>query len=163
MKREFEEIMREELPDELPPDRGIRHYIDTQGKLPKQARRGFRMSVAENEFMQCQIQTLLDKGLIVPSLGPYGSPILVVKKPHSTDLRCVIDYRKLNEVTVGDEYPQPLVGELLDKLKNAKYFSKMDLLSGFHQIKMAEEDKSKTAFTSPFGTFAFEVMRATRT
>ena len=158
MKREFEEIMREELPDELPPDRGIRHYIDTQGKLPKQARRGFRMSVAENEFMQCQIQTLLDKGLIVPSLGPYGSPILVVKKPHSTDLRCVIDYRKLNEVTVGDEYPQPLVGELLDKLKNAKYFSKMDLLSGFHQIKMAEEDKSKTAFTSPFGTFAFEVM-----
>ena len=94
----------------------------------------------------------------MPSLGPYGSPILVVKKPHSTDLRCVIDYRKLNEVTVGDEYPQPLVGELLDKLKNAKYFSKMDLLSGFHQIKMAEEDKSKTAFTSPFGTFAFEVM-----
>ena len=62
-------------------------------------------------------------------------------------------------MTVGDEYPQPMVVELLDKLsKNAKYFSKMDLLSGFHQVRMAEEDKQKTAFTSPYGNFAFEVM-----
>ena len=82
----------------------------------------------------------------------------MVKKPHSSELRCVIDYRKLNEVTIGDEYPQPMVVELLDKLKNAKYFSKMDLLSGFHQVRMAEGDKHKTAFSSPFGTFAFEVM-----
>jgi hypothetical protein len=113
--------MKEELPCELPPDRGIRHYIETQGKLPREAPRGFRMSVAENEFMQTHIQTLLDKGLIIPTLGPFGSPILVVKKPHSSELRCVIDYRKLNEVTIGDEYPQPMVVELLDKLKNAKY------------------------------------------
>ena len=158
LKKEFSEILKEELPNELPPDRGIRHYIDTQGRLPRQSPRGFRMSVAENEFMEKHIQELLDKGLVSPTLGPFGSPILVVKKPHSTDLRCVIDYRKLNEVTVGDEYPQPLVVELLDKLKNAKYFSKMDLLSGFHQVRMAEEDKQKTAFTCPFGTFAFQVM-----
>ena len=82
----------------------------------------------------------------------------MVKKPNSSDLRCVIDYRKLNEVTVADEYPQPNVQELLEKLKNAKIFSKFDLLSGFHQVRMASQDKLKTAFTCPLGTFAFEVM-----
>ena len=158
IKEKFKDIMKEELPDELPPDRGIRHYIDLQGRMPRPSPRGFKMSQAENEFMIKNIQGLLDKGLIKPCMGPYASPILVVKKPHSTDLRVVIDYRKLNEVTVGDEYPQPLVSDLLDKLKGAKYFSKMDLLSGFHQVRMAPEDAHKTAFTCPLGTYAYNVM-----
>ena len=158
IKEKYKEILKEELPNEMPPDRGVRHYIDLQGRMPKTAPRGFKMSEAEKEFMMKYVQDLLDKGLAQPCMGPYASPILVVKKPHSTDLRCVIDYRKLNEVTVGDEYPQPVVSELLDTLKNAKYFSKMDLLSGFHQVRMAPEDRHKTAFTSPFGTYSFEVM-----
>ena len=101
---------------------------------------------------------MLEKGLIQPCLGPYASPILVVKRPHTTDLRCVIDYRKVNEYTVPDEFPQPMVSELIDRLKDAKYYSKMDLLSGFHQIRMAPEDEDKTAFRCPFGTFSFKVM-----
>ena len=104
------------------------------------------MSIAEHEFIESHVRGLWEKGLVNPCLGPYASPILVVKKPNSSDLRCVIDYRKLNEVTVADEYPQPNVQELLEKLKNAKFFSKFDLLSGFHQVRMAEQDKLKTAF-----------------
>ena len=158
IREEFQHIMKEELPAKLPPDRGLNHYIDMQGRMPKTAPRGFRLSEAENEFMEKHIRELLDKGLIQPCLGPYASPILVVKKPNSTDLRCVIDYRKVNEVTVADEYPQPMVQELIDKLKGAKYYSKMDLLSGFYQVRMAPEDQQKTAFRCPFGTFSFKVM-----
>ncbi len=99
IKEKFKHLMRDELPDKLPPDRGLDHYIDLQGRLPKSAPRGFRLSEAELEFMQKYIKDLLDKGLIQPCLGPYASPILVVKKPNSTDLRCVIDYRKVNEYT----------------------------------------------------------------
>ena len=109
IREEFQHIMKEELPAKLPPDRGLNHYIDMQGRMPKTAPRGFRLSEAENEFMEKHIRELLDKGLIQPCLGPYASPILVVKKPNSTDLRCVIDYRKVNEVTVADEYPQPIM------------------------------------------------------
>ena len=72
LKMDYESIMKDELPNVLPPDRGIRHYIKTQGRLPRQAPRGFRMSMAENEFMQSHIQNLLDKGLIIPTLGPSG-------------------------------------------------------------------------------------------
>ena len=75
--------------------------------MPKPAVRGFKLSMAENEFMLKHVQSLLDKGLqmVQPSLGPFASPILVVKKPQSSELRCVIDYRKMNQVTaVGDEY-----------------------------------------------------------
>jgi len=158
IKEEFGDILRDELPNKLPPDRGLDHYIDLQGRIPRNAPRPFRLSEAELEFMQGYIQELLDKGLIQPCLGPYASPILVVKKPNSTDLRCVIDYRKVNECTVADEYPQPMVTVLIDKLKNAKYFSKMDLLSGFHQIRMASIDEDKTAFRSPFGTYSYKVM-----
>ncbi len=158
LRDEFQHIMKEELPAKLPPDRGLNHYIDMQGRMPKTAPRGFRLSEAENEFMEKHIRELLEKGLIQPCLGPYASPILVVKKPNSTDLRCVIDYRKVNEVTTADEYPQPMVQELIDKLKGAKYYSKMDLLSGFYQVRMAPEDQQKTAFRCPFGTFSFKVM-----
>ena len=73
--------MKDELPDKLPPERGLNHYIDLQGRIPRTAPRGFRLSEAEQEFLEKYIKDLLDKGLIQPCLGPYASPILVVKKP----------------------------------------------------------------------------------
>jgi transposase InsO family protein len=103
------------------------------------------------------IQGLLDKGVVQHSHSPYAAPIVVVKKKDGS-IRLCVDYRKLNEKTVKDAYPLPRIQESFDALSGARYFSTLDLASGYHQISVAPEDQHKTAFVTPFGHYEFTRM-----
>ncbi|CAA7040233.1 unnamed protein product [Microthlaspi erraticum] len=104
-----------------------------------------------------QIEDLLSKGFIRPSVSPWGAPVLFVKKKDGS-FRLCIDYRGLNRVTVKNRYPLPRIDELLDQLRGATWFSKIDLASGYHQIPIDEADVRKTAFRTRYGHFEFVVM-----
>ena len=103
------------------------------------------------------MQELLDKGFIRPSTFPWCAPILFVKKKDST-LRLCINYRELNKVTVKNKYPLPRIDDLFDQLKGAQFFSKINLRSGYHQLRIREADVSKTAFRTRYGHYEFLVM-----
>jgi Reverse transcriptase (RNA-dependent DNA polymerase)/RNase H-like domain found in reverse transcriptase/Integrase zinc binding domain/Chromo (CHRromatin Organisation MOdifier) domain/Retroviral aspartyl protease len=113
----------------------------------------FRYSPAEMQEMERQIADLLAKGYIEPSTSPYGAPVLFVKKPRSEELRLVIDYRMLNKITVKNKYPIPRVDDMMDALSGAKVFSTLDLRQAYHQIKLVDSDRPKTAFRTPLGHY----------
>ena len=126
---QYDEMFKE--PKGLPPKRGIQHEIQLQQDCPLPNIGMYRMSVMENAEIKKQIQELLDKGVIVPSSSPCGSPIVLVPKKYGTWRMCV-DFRALNKITVKNHYPLPRIDDLLDQLKDAKYFTKLDLRSGYH-------------------------------
>ena len=107
--------------------------------------------------MKIQLQELTDKGFIQPSTSPWGSPVLFVRKKVGT-LRLCIDYRQLNRVTIKNRYPLPRIDDLFDQLKGACVFSKIDLRSGYYQLKIKDEDVHKTAFRTRYGHYEFLVM-----
>jgi hypothetical protein len=117
----------------------------------------YRSSVIENAEIKKQVQELLDKGIIRPSSSLCGSPIVLVPKKDGTWRMC-IDFRALNKITVKNHYPLPIIDDLLDQLKNVVYFTKLDLRSGYHQIRIAEGDIWKTAFKTKQGLFEWLVM-----
>ncbi|KAL4032578.1 hypothetical protein IC575_005657 [Cucumis melo] len=102
-------------------------------------------------------QELLDKGFIRPSVSPWGAPVLFVNKKDGS-MRLCIDYRELNKVTVKNRYPLPRIDDLFDQLQGATVFSKIDLRSGYHQLRIKDEDVPKTAFRSRYGPYEFIVM-----
>ena len=107
--------------------------------------------------MKKQLDELLQKGYIRPSTSPWGSPVLFVKKKDGS-LRMCLDYRQLNEVTIKNKYPLPRIDDLFDQLNGARVFSKIDLRTGYHQLKIRKEDIPKTAFTTRYGLYEFIVM-----
>ncbi|KAA0036198.1 pol protein [Cucumis melo var. makuwa] len=115
------------------------------------------MAPAELKELKVQLQELLDKGFIRPSVSPWGAPVLFVKKKDGS-MRLCIDYRELNKVTVKNRYPLPRIDDLFDQLQGATVFSKIDLRSGYHQLRIKDEDVPKTAFRSRYGHCEFIVM-----
>ncbi|XP_052623591.1 uncharacterized protein LOC128128868, partial [Lactuca sativa] len=111
----------------------------------------------EMQELSSQLSELLDKGFIRPSYSPWGAPVLFVKKKDGSFRMC-IDYRELNKLTVKNRYPLPRIDDLFDQLQGASYFSKIDLRSGYHQLKVREEDIPKTAFRTRYGHYEFVVM-----
>jgi hypothetical protein len=126
------------FPNELlrmPPDRDIEFSIELQLGTTPISKRPYRMPPIELAELKKQLQELLDKGFIRPSISPLGCPALFVKKKDES-LRLCIDYRPLNAVTIKNKYPLPHIDVLFDQLVGAKVFSKIDLRSGYHQIKI---------------------------
>lgn len=147
----------EDFKPSYPPPRAVDHRIPLEpGKQPPH-KAPYRMAPAELEELRKQLQDLLDRGLIQPSTSPFGAPVLLIRKK-SGAMRLVVDYRLVNAITVKDRYPLPRIDDLLDRLNGAKVFSKIDLASGYHQIRIAEGDEHKTAFRTRFGSFEFRVL-----
>jgi hypothetical protein len=149
-------VMNEDPVLTYPPERGVTHKIVLKSdKQPRQ--RGYRMSELERQALGEQLQDLLARGLIQPSKSPFASPIIFVRKKDGS-LRMCVDYRAINEITVKDRYPLPRIDELLDRLRGAKIFSKLDLASGYHQVRMDEASIPMTAFSCEKGLFEYRVM-----
>jgi hypothetical protein len=141
----------------LPPEREISHTIPLVPGAKPVFRPMYRYSPRELEEMETQIRELLRLGLIEPCNSPWGSPVLFVPKKGGK-LRMCFDGRWLNKLTVRHAYPLPRVDDLLDKLHGATCFSGLDLMSGYHQIRIAPEDQEKSAFRTPFGLYKWKVL-----
>jgi len=135
----------------------VQHYIETEPGAVPPSRSPYRLGPSELDELKKQLEEYLEKGWIRPSISPYGAPVLFVRKKDGS-MRMCIDYRALNKITIKNKYPLPRIDEMLDRLGHAKVFSKLDLASGYHQIKIAEEHVHKTAFRTRYGHFEFLVM-----
>jgi hypothetical protein len=143
--REFADVFPKELPG-MPPDRDVEFVIELQPGTAPISKRPYRMPPKELAELKTQLQEFLYKGYIRPSSSPWGCPTLFVKKKDGS-LRLCVDYRPLNAVTIKNKYPLPRIDVLFDQLAGAKGFSKIDLRSGYHQIKIRPCDIPKTAFS----------------
>ncbi|KAD3641214.1 hypothetical protein E3N88_30438 [Mikania micrantha] len=154
--RDYPEVFPDDLSG-LPPARQVEFQIDlTPGAAPI-AKAPYRLAPTEMQELSNQLQELLDKGFIRPSFSPWGAPVLFVKKKDGSFHMC-IDYRELNKVTIKNRYPLPRIDDLFDQLQGSSYYSKIDLRSGYHQLRIQEEDIPKTAFRTRYGHYEFLVM-----
>ncbi|XP_027155044.1 uncharacterized protein LOC113755186, partial [Coffea eugenioides] len=153
---EFPELFPEELTS-LPPERDIEFKIDVHPGAEPISKTPYRMAPAELKELKTQLQELLDRGFIQESESPWGAPVLFVKKKDG-GLRMCIDYRGLNNLTIKNKYPLPLIDKLFDQLRDAVVYSKLDLRQGYYQLRIRMEDIPKTAFNSRYGHFEFAVM-----
>ncbi|GJQ91246.1 putative reverse transcriptase domain-containing protein [Tanacetum coccineum] len=154
--RDFPEVFPDDLSG-LPPIREIKFQIElVPGAIPF-AKSPYRLAPFEREELSSQLKELQDKGFIRPSSSPWGAPLLFVKKKDGSFRMC-IDYRELNKLTIKNRYPLPRIDDLFDQLQGSQYFSKIDLRSGYHQLRVHEDDIPKTAFRTRYGHFEFTVM-----
>uniref|UniRef100_A0A0A9D1W1 Reverse transcriptase domain-containing protein n=1 Tax=Arundo donax TaxID=35708 RepID=A0A0A9D1W1_ARUDO len=144
-------------PTDLPPQRSCDHSIPLLDGAKPVNLKPYRYSPQLKDEMEKQITEMLQKGIIQHSTSPFSSPVLLVKKKDGTWRFCV-DFRKLNAMTVKNKYPMPIVEELLDELNGAMWFTKLDLRSGYHQIRLVNRDEHKTAFKTHQGHYEFKVM-----
>ncbi|WVZ52533.1 LOW QUALITY PROTEIN: hypothetical protein U9M48_003581, partial [Paspalum notatum var. saurae] len=154
---DFPDVFPEELPG-LPPDRNVEFAIELVPGTAPVSKRPYRMAPNELKELKTQLQEQLDKGFIRPSSSPWGCPALFVEKKDQGGKRLCVDYRPLNAVIVKNKYPLPHIDILFDQLGGATVFSKIDLRSGYHQIKVREEDIPKTAFSTRYGLYEYLVM-----
>jgi hypothetical protein len=154
--QEYPDVFPEDLPG-MPPDHDIEFMIELLPRMPPISKRPYRMPVNELVELKKQIVELQSKGFIFPSSSPWGAPMLFGKKKDETQWICV-DYRSLNEVTIKNKYPLPRIEDLFDQMKGASVFSKIDLRSGYHQLKIRESDIPKTAFRTRYGLYEYTMM-----
>ncbi|WVZ87924.1 hypothetical protein U9M48_034498 [Paspalum notatum var. saurae] len=154
---DFPDVFPEELP-ELPRDRDVEFAIELVPGTSPVSRRPYRMAPDELKELKVQLQEQLDKGFIRPSSSPWGCPALFVEKKDQGGKRLCVDYRPLNAVTIKNKYPLPHIDILFDQLAGAKVFSKIDLRSGYYQIKIRGDDIPKTAFSTRYGLYEYLVM-----
>ncbi|GJS84605.1 putative reverse transcriptase domain-containing protein, partial [Tanacetum coccineum] len=153
---DFPEVFPEDLPG-LPPTRQVEFQIDLVPGAAPVARAPYRLAPSEMKELSEQLKELSDKGFIRPSSSPWGAPVLFVKKKDGSFRMC-IDYRELNKLTVKNRYPLPRIDDLFDQLQGSSVYSKIDLRSGYHQLRVREEDIPKTAFRTRYGHYEFQVM-----
>jgi hypothetical protein len=153
---EFEDVFPEEPPG-LPPDRDVEFVINLVPGTAPIAQSPYRMAEVELKLLKAELDSLLEKGFIRPSASPWGFPALFIPKKDGTQ-RLRIDYRALNAVTIKNKYPLPRIDYLMDKLRQDKFFSKIDLQSGYHQMKIRPDDIHKTAFVTRYGQYEYTVV-----
>ncbi|GJU99102.1 putative reverse transcriptase domain-containing protein [Tanacetum coccineum] len=154
--RDFPEVFPEDLPG-LPPARPVEFQIDLIPGAAPVARAPYRLAPSEMKELSEQLQELSDKGFIRPSSSPWGAPVLFVKNKDGSFRMC-IDYRELNKLTVKNHYPLPRIADLFDQFQGSNIYSKIDLRSRYHQLRVREQDISKTAFRTRYGHYEFQVM-----
>ncbi|GJX13096.1 putative reverse transcriptase domain-containing protein [Tanacetum coccineum] len=154
--KEFPDVFPEDLPG-LPPVRQVEFQIDLIPGAAPVARTPYRLAPSEMQELSNQLQELTDRGFIRPSTSPWGAPVLFVKKK-DISFRMCIDYRELNKLTIKNLYPLSRIDDLFDQLQCSSIYSKIDLRSGYHQLRVREEDIPKTAFRTRYGHYEFQVM-----
>ncbi|KAI3695636.1 hypothetical protein L1987_78635 [Smallanthus sonchifolius] len=154
--RDFPKVFPDDLHG-LPPTLQVEFRIDLLPGANPIAKSPYRLAPSEMQELSSQLQELMDKGFIRPSFSPWGAPVLFVKKKDGSFRMC-IDYRELNKLTIKNRYPLPRIDDLFDQLQGATCFSKIDLRSGYHQLRVHEEDIPKTAFRTRYGHYEFMVM-----
>jgi hypothetical protein len=157
LQREFSDVFPQDLPGQLPPDRGEPFKIETEPGATPVNRSIYRLSPSELEELRRTLDDLLQKGFIRPSNSPWGAPVLFAPKKDG-GLRFCIDYRGLNKQTVKNAYPLPRADDLIDQLQGAQFFSKIDLRSGYWQIPIDADSVHKTAFRTRYGHFEWLVL-----
>nr|GFA90155.1 putative reverse transcriptase domain-containing protein [Tanacetum cinerariifolium] len=154
--QDFSEVFPEDLPG-LPLTRQVEFQIDLIPGAAPIERAPYRLAPSEMKELSDQLQELSDKGFIRPSSSPWGAPVLFVKKKDGLFRMC-IDYRELNKLIVKNHYPLPRIDDLFDQLQGSSIYSKIDLRSGYHQLRVREADIPKTAFRTRYGHYKFQVM-----
>ena len=154
--KDIPDVFPEELPG-IPPVREVELSIEILPGTAPTSRAPYKMALTELKELKIQLQELLDKGFIRPSVSPWGAPVLFVKKKDGT-LRMCIDYRQINKVTVKNKYPLPRKEDLFDQLKGAGVFSKIYLRSGYYQLRVKDVDVPKTTFRTRYDHYEFLVM-----
>jgi hypothetical protein len=154
---EFKDVVTEEPPSQLPPDRRHKHRIVLSDPSKVNSRSQYPLSYSEKKEITEQVDKLLKQGFIRPSNSPSNSTVLFVKKKDNT-MRMCVDFRLLNTNTIKDKFPIPNIDELVSRFGNAKVYSKLDLMSGDYQVRIDEKDIEKTAFSSEYGHYEWVVM-----
>lgn len=154
--QEFNDILSG-LPDGLPPARAGDHTINLVPGSNPPASKIYPLSGAQLAELRAQLQELLERGFIRPSTSPFGAPILFVPKKDG-GWRLCIDYRALNKITIRNQHPLPRIDEMFEQLHGSAFFTKLDLASGYHQIRMSQDSIEKTAFKTKYGHYEFTVM-----
>ena len=152
---QYKDVFPNELP-ELPPPRDVDFFIELYPGTSPISMTPHRMAPVELQELKVQIQELLGKGFIRLSTSPWGAPVLFVKKGKT--LRLCIDYRQLNRVTIKNRYPLPRIDDLFDQLRGMRVYSKIDIRTGYHQLRVREAYILKIVFRTRYGHFKFTVM-----